>query len=234
MRFSYALYTIHEGMGLIIGYLILVFFRSWPYHPDLCYIPCLKTTLRPWHQTLSLKVFTRANFCRLVEVQSLLYFLLWEILLKAFGCFILLGILIFDGFSSLETVHWWSWIHPFLVHQISTLGHIFPFAMRSLDMVGLCGYSRSWLLRCLIDVSRWFIDDDRCLAGGVIFFVVYQISIVGHILPLFDEVWSGGSTRIDDWFWLYTLWLWHQTLYWGIFLHFLWVSLRLGQRPAWF
>ena len=28
---------------------------------------------------------------------------------------------------SLEIVHWWYWIHPFVVYQISTLGHISHF-----------------------------------------------------------------------------------------------------------
>ena len=37
---------------------------------------------------------------------------------------LLLGILIFDGFLSLEIVHWWYWIHPLVVHQTSTLGHV--------------------------------------------------------------------------------------------------------------
>ena len=39
-----------------------------PYHSDLCYVPCLKTTLRPWDQALSLIVFTWTGFCSLVEV----------------------------------------------------------------------------------------------------------------------------------------------------------------------
>ena len=62
-------------------------------------------------------------------------------------------------------------------------GAYFLFALRSLVVVRLCGYPWSWLLRCLIDVSRWLIDDDRWLASDVIFFVVYQISILGHISP---------------------------------------------------
>ena len=38
------------------------------YHLGLRYVLCLKTTLRPWDQTLSLTVFTWIDFCRLVEV----------------------------------------------------------------------------------------------------------------------------------------------------------------------
>ena len=38
------------------------------YHLGLRYVPCLKTTLRPRDQTLSLTVFTWIGFCRLVEV----------------------------------------------------------------------------------------------------------------------------------------------------------------------
>ena len=48
-------------------------------------------------------------------------------LLEAFGFSLLLGILMFDGFLSLETVLWWYSIHLFVVCQISTLGHIFHF-----------------------------------------------------------------------------------------------------------
>ena len=81
------------------------------------------------------------------------------------------------------------------------IGAYFLFALRSLVVVRLCGYPWSWLLRCLIDVSRWLINNDRWLASDVIFFVVYQISILGHIPPLIDEVWLGGSTRIDDRSW---------------------------------
>ena len=40
---------------------------------------------------------------------------------------LLLGILMFDGFLSLKTVHWWYHIHPFVVHQTSILGHVSPF-----------------------------------------------------------------------------------------------------------
>ena len=55
--------------------------------------------------------------------------------------------------------------------------------------------SRGWvvwlslilIIVCLIDVSRWLIDDDRCFAGDVIFFVVHQISTLGHISPLFRD-----------------------------------------------
>ena len=39
-----------------------------PYCPGLRYIPCLKTTLRPRDQKLSLIVFTWMGLCRLVEV----------------------------------------------------------------------------------------------------------------------------------------------------------------------
>ena len=56
-----------------------------PYHLGLRYVPCLKTTLRPRDQTLSLTVFTWTGFCRLVEVWSLLCSFLWKILLEAFG-----------------------------------------------------------------------------------------------------------------------------------------------------
>ena len=94
-------YIICEGMDLIIGYLSFSSFLS-PYHPGLRYVPRLKTTLRLWDQTLSLTVFTWTGFCRLVEVKSLLCFLLWEILLEALGFSLLLGISMFDGF-------FWVW-----------------------------------------------------------------------------------------------------------------------------
>ena len=47
MRFFYALHLIHEGMGLIIGYLSLVSLHFFHPNPSLRYVPCLKTTLRP-------------------------------------------------------------------------------------------------------------------------------------------------------------------------------------------
>ena len=46
-----------------------------PYHPGLRYVPCLKITLRPQDQMLSLTVFIWKGLCRLVEVNSLLCFL---------------------------------------------------------------------------------------------------------------------------------------------------------------
>ena len=39
-----------------------------PFYPSLRYVPCLKTTLRPWDQALSLRIFTWTGFCKLVEV----------------------------------------------------------------------------------------------------------------------------------------------------------------------
>ena len=71
------------------------------------------------------------------------------------------------------------------------IGAYFPSILRSLVVVGLCGYPWSWLLRCLIDVNRWLIDVDKCLVGNVIFFVVYQISTLGHFSP-FSEILSRG------------------------------------------
>ena len=50
----YMLHFIHEGMGFDHRVFELSFpsFLS-PYHPSLCYVPCLKTTLRPWNRISS-------------------------------------------------------------------------------------------------------------------------------------------------------------------------------------
>ena len=56
MRFFYALHLMHEGY---VDYIIGIFEPSFlsflsPYYLSLRYIPCLKTTLRPWLHTLCL------------------------------------------------------------------------------------------------------------------------------------------------------------------------------------
>ncbi|RVW63775.1 hypothetical protein CK203_059626 [Vitis vinifera] len=52
--FLYMLHFVHEGMGFDHWVFELSFpsFLS-PYHPSLHYVPCLKTTLRPWDQISS-------------------------------------------------------------------------------------------------------------------------------------------------------------------------------------
>ena len=52
--FLYMLHFVHEGMGFDHWVFELSFpsFLS-PYHPSLRYVPCLKTTLRPWNRISS-------------------------------------------------------------------------------------------------------------------------------------------------------------------------------------
>ena len=100
MRFFLCITSYTRGYGFDHWVFELSFFSFFsPYHPGLCYVLCLKTTLRPQDQMLSLIVF-RMGLCRLVEVQLLLCFLLWEILLEAFGFSLQLGMSKFDGFLS--------------------------------------------------------------------------------------------------------------------------------------
>ena len=137
-----------------------------PYHLSLCYILYLETILRPRDQTLSLIVFTWTSLCRLVEVWSLPCFILWEILLEAFGFSFLLDILMFAGFWVEDSPLMMLDLSFYCASDIHTKAY-FSFAMRSLVVVGLCGYPWSWSLRCLIDVKRWLIDFDRCLVDDV-------------------------------------------------------------------
>ena len=77
-----------------------------PYHLGLRYVLCLKTTLRPRDQTLSLTVFTWTGFLvdwlKFGRYYALFYGrYFWKHLVS-----LLLSILMFDGFLGLETVHW--------------------------------------------------------------------------------------------------------------------------------
>ena len=67
------------------------------------------------------------------------------------------------------------------MHLISNTGAYFPLTLKSLVVVRLYGYPWFWLFRRLIDVDRWLIDVDRCLVDVDKFFIVHQISILGHI-----------------------------------------------------
>ena len=48
------------------------------------------------------------------------------------------------------------------------------------------------------------------------FFIMYQMSIFGHIPLSLMRLYSGSSIWMDDHCWLFTSWLRHQILYWGI------------------
>ena len=86
MRFFYALHLIHEGTGLIIGYLSLVSFHF--FHPiTLAYVTS-RVLRPPWGHEIRRYLWQSSLgqvFGRLVEVWSLLCSLLWKILLEAFG-----------------------------------------------------------------------------------------------------------------------------------------------------
>ena len=67
--FLYMLHFIHEGMSFdhwVFGPSFLSFLL--PYHPSLCYVPCLKTTLRPWDQMLSSTTPTWTGVWDLVDI----------------------------------------------------------------------------------------------------------------------------------------------------------------------
>ena len=67
--FLYMLHFIHEGTSFdhwVFGPSFPSFLS--PYHPSLRYVPCLKTTLRPWNQTSSLIASTWTGVWDLVDV----------------------------------------------------------------------------------------------------------------------------------------------------------------------
>ena len=154
MRFSYAIHLVHEGTGLIIGYLSLVSLHF--FHPiTLAYVT--SRVLRPswgheirrylWQSSLGQAFVDWLKYGRYYVLFYGRYF--WKHLVS-----LLLGILMFDRFLGLETVHWGYWIRPLVVHYIFTLGHILPFPRDSyLLLCGMTilihGYRDVWLI--LID-----------------------------------------------------------------------------------
>ncbi|RVW97605.1 hypothetical protein CK203_046538 [Vitis vinifera] len=77
------LYLLHfmRAWVLIIGYLSLVSSFLSPYHPSLHYVPCLKTTLRPWDRISSstASMWTEVTCSRiddsmLSDLRPILYF----------------------------------------------------------------------------------------------------------------------------------------------------------------
>ena len=251
-------------MGLIIGYLSLVSFRF--FHPiTLAYVTSL--VLRPpwgheirrylWQASLGRAYVDWLKYSHYYAFLYERYF--WKHLVSL-SCLVYRCLLDFwVGDSSLMMLD-----SSFCCASDIHTRAFFPFALRSLVMVRLCGYPWSWSLRCLINVIGWLIDVDKCLVDDVMFFIVYQISILGHIplslMRLYLDGWTlwvvclrtptldtilrhttllmrfcfHSGMRMDDWCWLFASWLWHQILSRDIFLYFLLVSLGLGQRPAWF
>ena len=72
--FLYMLHFIHEGMGFdhwVFGPSFPSFLS--PYHLSLRYVPCLKTTPRPWHHTLCLIALMWA----ILEIDSRAFWLWW-------------------------------------------------------------------------------------------------------------------------------------------------------------
>ena len=120
-------YTIREGMDLIIGYLSLVSLHF--FHPiTLAYVT--SRVLRPpwgheirrylWQFSLGRAYVDWLKYRCYYVFSYRKYF--WKHLVFS----LLLGISMFDGFLSSETIYWWYQIHHFVVHQISILGHIIP------------------------------------------------------------------------------------------------------------
>ena len=120
-------YTTREGMDLIIGYLSLVSLHF--FHPiTLAYVT--SRVLRPpwgheirhylWQFSLGRAYVDWLKYRCYYVFSYRKYF--WKHLVFS----LLLGISMFDGFLSSETIYWWYQIHHFVVHQISILGHIIP------------------------------------------------------------------------------------------------------------
>ena len=116
MRFFYALHLVHEGTGLIIGYLSLVSLHF--FHPiTLTYV--MSRVLRPpwgheirrylWQSSLGQAFVDWSKYSHYHVLFYGRYF--WKNLVS-----LLLDIMMFDGFLGLETVHWGYWIHPLVVH----------------------------------------------------------------------------------------------------------------------
>ena len=181
-------------MGLIIGYLSLVSLRC--FHPNtLAYVtsrvlrpPWGREIKRyPWQFSLGRAYVDWLKYSRYYVFSYGKYF--WKHLVSlsylVYRC--LLDFWVGDNqLIMLDS----SFCCALDIHT----GAYFPFALRSLVVVGLCGYPWSWSLRCLIDVIKWLIDVDRCLVNDVMFFIVYQISILGHIplssMRLYEDGWS--------------------------------------------
>ena len=160
-------------MGLINGYLSLVSLRF--FHPiTLAYIT--SHVLRPpwgheirrylWQSSLGQNFVDWLKYGRYYAFSYGRYF--WKHLVSL-SCLVYQSLLDF-----------WVGDSPLMILDSSFccasdihIGAYFSFALRSLVVVRLCGYPWSWSLRCLIDV-------DRCLVDDVIFFIMYQISILGH------------------------------------------------------
>ena len=126
MRFFYALHLVHESMGLIIGYLSLVSLHF--FHPfTIAYVT--SRVLRPpwgheirrylWQSSLGQVFVDWSKYSRYHVLFYGRYF--WKHLVS-----LLLNILMFDGFLSLEAIHRWYWIHPFVDIRYPYWG-IFPF-----------------------------------------------------------------------------------------------------------
>ena len=168
-------------MGFINGYLSLVSLRF--FHPiTLAYIT--SCVLRPpwgheirrylWQSSLGQNFVDWLKYGRYYAFSYGRYF--WKHLVSL-SCLVYQSLLDFWVGDSPLMILDSSFCCASDIHTVA----YFPFAMRSLVVVGLCGYPWSWSLRCLIDVMRRLIDVDRCLVDDVMFFILYQISILGHI-----------------------------------------------------
>ena len=156
------------------------------------------------------------------------------ILLEIFNFSLLFGIMMVDGFLSLEIVDSGCWIHHFdCASNIHTRVY-FHLTLRSPVVVGLYGYPWSWLQRCLIDVDRWLIDIDRCLVDINRFFIVHQISILQHIpfssMRFFWAMERGWMISVGCLPYGFDIKYYTR----AYFLLFFKVFLRLRQLPDWF
>ena len=114
MRFFYALQLVHEGMGLIIGYLSLVSLHF--FHPiTLAYVTS-RVLRPPWGHEIRRYLWQPSLGQAFVDwlKYSCYHVLFMEDTFGSIWSLSCLTYWFFDGFLSLEAVHWWYWIHPFV------------------------------------------------------------------------------------------------------------------------
>ena len=116
-----------------------------PYPPSLRYIPCLKTTLRPWDQMSSLTASTWTGVWDLVDVWISSCFFFWESPLWCVGL-----IQLCSDYRDHAFWRWMVWYPRFLTYCASdaTLGHI-PFHLE------VYGSSRT----CTIIITHWMLTE---------------------------------------------------------------------------
>ena len=143
------LHFIHEGMGFdhwVFGPSFPSFLS--PYHPSLRYVPCLKTTLRPWHHTLCLLALMWA----ILGIDSGAFCSWWT---RSYGMTLHWGIAISESFFS---IGWPLCRGIFFSVDDGFLSHVHS----SEDI---------W---CLF--SHWSMRHDYYISSGVLYTGAYPLS----------------------------------------------------------